>query len=129
MSLYKPLQVGHDDGGQDKDRHRQDHACEGGLRDRLGERWEHCAHASFQILQWVGFNFLFYGIRCVPSEKMHFPIIRRDPRERRTCTNIFSAGESQLAEYEKEKNTHMSCSNFGGSHHVALVVQHINAFR
>lgn len=28
-----------------------------------GRRWEHCAHASFQILQRLGFNFPFHEIR------------------------------------------------------------------
>lgn len=33
-----------------------------------GKRREHCAHASFQILQWVGFNFPFHEIRWVLSD-------------------------------------------------------------
>ena len=35
LLVHKPLQVGHNDGGQHKDWHRQDHTCEGRLHDCL----------------------------------------------------------------------------------------------
>ena len=68
-----------------------------------GTRREHCAHASFQTLQWVGFNFPFHEIRCVrvtaaEQEVMHFHIIGRHHicHSVKKCVNIFGAVESQV---------------------------------
>lgn len=67
-----------------------------------GRRWEHCAHASFQILQRLRFNFLFHEIRTcaewrpgVKQEIMNLqPPSRLQISENIQC-NVFNAVERQ----------------------------------
>lgn len=66
------------------------------------------------------------------QKMMHFPIISRHHicnkfRKNSKFINIFSAVRSMLS--MQIKNTHMSCSYFGGSHHIPVAVQHINPLR
>ena len=103
-----------------------------------GKRREHCAHASFQILQWVGFNFLFHEIRWVLGDRSwagndafsHYqpPSHLQFTEKHVYDINKFGAVNEQ-ARWVCKKATHMSCSNFGGAHHIPIVVQHINTFR
>lgn len=71
-----------------------------------GKRWEHCAHASFQIPQWVGFNFPFHEIRWVLSNRNRgrkwciFPIISQH--------HIWN---SQSEKKEMKINKHIQWSN------------------
>lgn len=83
-----------------------------------GERWEHCAHASFQTLQWVGFNFPFMRSDVwewqEPSRKWCiFTLsaaitfaIQWKKKKKSKCVNIFSAVKSQVRWVCKKKKSH-----------------------
>lgn len=63
-----------------------------------GKRWEHCAHASFQILLWVRFNFPFHGIRWVLSDGS------------RAGSYAFSAAITFAKCWKKQRvHTHVQC--------------------
>lgn len=85
-----------------------------------GKRQEHCAHASFQGQLWVSFNSLFYDSRALERQSIYKTVNERETAGMRNGCDATS---------DARKATHMSGSNFGGSHHFPTVIQHIDSLR